>query len=282
MGPSEPAGLVHRLVPLSTGIRVHVAERPGTGTPVVCLHGIWGSWRGWLPLLEPDPCAFAGHPIVMADLRGHGASDKPETGYRLADYAADAIALIDALGASQAILAGHSLGALTAIAAARRLPDRIAALLLEDPPLPLPNDPSQLDPFWQSFAEALFGLAAIKHRPLEEVVAQIREWLPDLPLDRAHEYATSVIETADGVFAAITGGTFGGDELLDPGPPLSIPTLVFHGAIPEQRGLQDAGVAALRALFPALTLEIIPGTGHSILEAAPVAYRQAIAAFFGR
>jgi pimeloyl-ACP methyl ester carboxylesterase len=217
----------------------------------------------------------------MADLRGHGASDKPETGYRLADYATDAIALLEALGAPQAILAGHSLGALTAIAAARRVPDRIAALLLEDPPLPLPNDPSQLDPFWQSFAEVLFGLAAIKHRPQEEVVAQIREWLPDLPLDKVQEYATSVIETADGVFAAITGGTFGGDDLLNPGPPLSIPTLLFQGAIPEQRGLQDTGVAALRAIFPALTVVTIPETGHSILEAAPVAYRQAVAAFFG-
>ncbi len=281
MGTSERAELMHRQIPLPTKVRLHIVERHGSGVPVLCLHGIWGSWRNWLPLLDPDPCAFPGRPLVMLDLRGHGASDKPATGYALRDYAADTIALIEALGAPRVVLAGHSLGALAAIAAARNVPERIAALLLEDPPLPLPNDPFHLDPFWRSFAEVLFGLAAIKHRPLEEVVAQIREWLPDLPLDKAHEYGASVIDTADGVFAAITGGTFGGNDLLAPGPSVSIPTLLFQGAIPEQRGLQDSGVAALRAIFPNLTLVTIPDTGHSILEAAPAAYRQAVAAFFG-
>jgi len=281
MGTSEPIPLIHRRIPLSTGVQLHGVERRGRGTPIVCLHGIWGSWRNWLPLLDPDPCVLPGRPLFMVDLRGHGASDKPASGYALRDYVADIIALVETLGAPRAVLAGHSLGALIALAVARSVPERIAALVLEDPPLPLPNDPRHLDPFWQSFAEALFGLAAIKHRPLDEVVAQIREWLPDLPLDKAQEYATSVIETADGVFAAITGGTFGGDDLLAPGPALPIPTLLFQGALPEQRGLQDAGVAALRAIFPKLTLVIIPDTGHSILEAAPAAYRQAVAAFFG-
>lgn len=281
MPADELTGLISRRVPVATGIALHVVERPGRGTPVICLHGIWGSWRRWRPLLAPGPGSFAGRPLLMVDLRGHGRSDKPETGYALRDYAADIVALLDALDAQRVTLIGHSLGALMSIVVVQTVPGRIETMVLEEPPLPLPTDLMNLGPFWASFAEALLGLFAIKHQPHSAVVAQLLEWAPDLTREQAEEYATSVIETADGVFAAITAGAFGGDELTAPSPPLPIPTLVFQGALPEQRGLQDEGVALLRARFPLLRLEVIPETGHSILDIAPEAYRAAIATFLG-
>jgi pimeloyl-ACP methyl ester carboxylesterase len=277
----EPAGLIHRQIPLATGVALHVAERPGEGTPVVCLHGMWSWWRTWLPLLSPGPGSFAGRPLLMVDLRGHGASAKPANGYALKDYTADAVALVETLGVERVTLAGHSLGALTSLAAARIVPDRIESLLLEEPPLPFPTDLAHLDAFWTDFAEALVGLFGLKHEPPEVVVAQLMEWIPDLRRESAEKHAASVIATADGVFAEVSGGTFGGEELTTPGPPLAIPTLLFQGTIPGLRGLLDEGVAQIRVIVPDLRVEAIPDTGHSVLAGAPAAYRAAVAAFFG-
>ena len=281
MGLTEPFGLQHREFSLPTGIRLHAAERPGSGTPVVFIHGIGGSWRMWLPLLAVDPNIFAGHPLYLVDLRGHGGSDKPETGYTLNDYKSDIIAFIEQLGAPRIILLGHSLGALTSIAAARAVPDRIEKLSLEEPPLPIPTDMSNLGPFWQSLLEWLLGILALKHQPHEVIVAKLQEMEPDLTPEIADVLATQLAEVADGVFKAVADQTFGGYDLLDPEPTVSIPTLLFQGAIPDQRGLADSGVEGLRKIFTQLTLVVIPETGHSIHEKAPVEYRRALAEVLG-
>src|SRR5215217_9286985 len=90
---SEPTGLIHHHCHVSTGISLHVVEKPGHGRPILLLHGIWGMWRSWFALLEEAP--LHGRPTFAVDLRGHGFSDHPDTGYTLADYASDIIALID-------------------------------------------------------------------------------------------------------------------------------------------------------------------------------------------
>ncbi|MGH9174646.1 MAG: alpha/beta fold hydrolase, partial [Vicinamibacterales bacterium] len=88
----DPAGLTQLLVPVATGVTLNVVERPGDGTPVICLHGVWDWWRYWRPLVPAGPGSFEGRPLLMLDLRGHGDSSKPETGYTVADYAADVVA----------------------------------------------------------------------------------------------------------------------------------------------------------------------------------------------
>ncbi|HEX5167414.1 MAG TPA: alpha/beta hydrolase, partial [Thermomicrobiales bacterium] len=108
-----PAGLVQRFVPVGTGITLNVVERPGAGTPVICLHGVWDWWRYWLPLVPEGSGSFAGRPLLMLDLRGHGDSSKPESGYSWVDYAADIVAFITERGYERVMLAGHSLGSLT-------------------------------------------------------------------------------------------------------------------------------------------------------------------------
>ena len=45
------------------------------------------------------------------DQRGHGLSDKPDSGYGAKDYTDDLVALIKTLNAGPAIIVGHSLGA---------------------------------------------------------------------------------------------------------------------------------------------------------------------------
>jgi pimeloyl-ACP methyl ester carboxylesterase len=281
MALSEAAGFVHHDIRVSTGITVHLVERPGTGTPVILLHGIWGTWQSWLPLIDLPTDPFDGHPLWLLELRGHGACGKPETGYALKDYAADVCALIEARDAQRVILGGHSLGALTGLVVARRMPERIEALILEEPPIPMPTDVRSLDGFWASFAEAVIGLLMLKHQPFDVIVHELMARDPELSGAEAVDAAESITTTADGVFTAIINGEFGADGLTD-GAPLDTPALIFQGALPDQRALSDNGVALLRAMLPKSQVVVLPNTGHSVHRADPEGFSLAVQSFLRR
>ena len=107
-----------RRLPLSTGITMNVAiAGPANAPPVMLVHGFPEShrtWRDLVPLLGDDLR------LIMPDLRGFGASDKP---HDVADYSteilvADLFALADALGVDRFALVGHDWGGAIAWAAA--------------------------------------------------------------------------------------------------------------------------------------------------------------------
>ena len=81
--------------------------------------------------------AARGHRVITVDMLGHGNSDQPHdmTAYSMPQFGRDVIALLDHLGAAQAIVGGTSLGANVALEAATLAPSRIRALVLEMPVL---------------------------------------------------------------------------------------------------------------------------------------------------
>jgi pimeloyl-ACP methyl ester carboxylesterase len=81
--------------------------------------------------------AEQGYRVALLDLLGHGRSDKPThaSTYRIDSYADQVIALLDHLGAKQAVLGGISLGANVSLFAAAHYPERVRALVLEMPVL---------------------------------------------------------------------------------------------------------------------------------------------------
>jgi len=81
--------------------------------------------------------AEQGNRVVLLDLLGHGASDKPAhaSEYRMDLYADQVFALLDELGAPEAVLGGLSLGANVSLLAASRQPDRVRGLVVEMPVL---------------------------------------------------------------------------------------------------------------------------------------------------
>ncbi|HZI30646.1 MAG TPA: alpha/beta fold hydrolase [Gemmatimonadaceae bacterium] len=115
-------------VRLSTGVELEVAERGRPdGQPVVFLHGFSDSRFSYSLLVPHLPEEIR---AIVVTMRGHGESDKPACCFRISDFAADAIALLDALGIRQATLVGHSLGSFVVQRAAANHPDRIARLVL--------------------------------------------------------------------------------------------------------------------------------------------------------
>ncbi len=81
--------------------------------------------------------ARQGNRVVLLDLLGHGRSDKPEHAslYRIDLYARQVFALLDELGAAEAVLGGVSLGANVSLQAAVLAPERVRGLILEMPAL---------------------------------------------------------------------------------------------------------------------------------------------------
>ena len=119
--------LRHRTV-ATNGIRMHLAEQ-GTGPLIVLCHGFpesWYSWRHQLPAL-----AEAGFHAAAPDMRGYGGTDRPEAidQYTLLHLVGDMVSLLDALGAEQAVIAGHDWGAPVAWLAALLRPDRFRGVI---------------------------------------------------------------------------------------------------------------------------------------------------------
>jgi pimeloyl-ACP methyl ester carboxylesterase len=93
--------------------------------PVLMIHGAGGTHLDWPAELRRMPEANA----IIPDLPGHGKS--PGSGrMAVSAYAADMVALLDALKLKQAIIAGHSMGGAVAMTMALTAPDRVLGLIL--------------------------------------------------------------------------------------------------------------------------------------------------------
>ncbi|AXO87575.1 alpha/beta fold hydrolase [Pseudomonas parafulva] len=88
------------------GCRLHY-EVHGQGEPLVLLHGLGSSSQDWerqVPVLSRH------YQVILMDLRGHGQSAKPRSGYRIATFSDDLLALLQHLGCGPVHVVGLSMG----------------------------------------------------------------------------------------------------------------------------------------------------------------------------
>jgi pimeloyl-ACP methyl ester carboxylesterase len=272
------------------------AESPGAPV-VVLVHGITGNGLAWARVagaLGTDVEVFA------PDLRGRAGSAGLPGPYGIATHAEDLLALLDAVGARQAVLAGHSMGAfVVAVAAAGVARDRVRGVVLVDGGLPFPAAPgadvettlgAMLGPALARLALTFPDLAAV--RAFWAQHPAVGPWV-DVPSVAAY-LARDVGPTEGGLRSAcvpeaisVDGGEFLTDEqVLAATADLPVPaTLLWapRGLLDETPGLYDEQ----RLAGPersGLTVRLVPDSNHySILwaEHGVAAIREVVRAACG-
>ena len=117
------------------GVKLYY-EVYGSGEPTVFLLPTWSiihsrHWKMQIPYLARH-CR-----VLTFDGRGNGRSDRPESGYDEREFAADALAVMDATGTESATLVSLSLGAQRALLMAAEQPERVEGAVFICPSVPL-------------------------------------------------------------------------------------------------------------------------------------------------
>lgn len=101
----------------------------GEGPVLLLLHGIAGSSRTWVPVMELLRRSYT---VLAPDFLGHGQSDKPRGDYSLGNYAAGMRDFLHVLGIERATVVGQSFGGGVAMQFAYQFPERCERLVLVD------------------------------------------------------------------------------------------------------------------------------------------------------
>jgi pimeloyl-ACP methyl ester carboxylesterase len=244
-------------------VELEVLEAGAGGRPLMLVHGFTGAKEDFAD--HGDALADRGWHVVAPDNRGHGRSDQPagEAAYLLDRFAADVVALADALEWRRFVLLGHSMGGMVAQVVATEHPDRLDALVLMDTSHgPVEGvDPEQVE----------LGRSVVREGGLKLLVELQRDRPSPLqtPADlrvRAErpgyvEFGESkVLACADDMWLSVSNQLFQQEDRLDRLRDIAVPTLVIVG---EQDGPFVAASERMAKTIPGARLEVIPDAGHS-------------------
>ena len=282
--PAVP-GVEHRQV--ETGrLRVHVAEA-GSGPPLLLLHGWpqhWFAWRKLIPLLADS------RRLICPDLRGFGWTDAPDGGYRTADLAADAVALLDALELDQVDLIGHGEGGRVGFELCLSQPSRVRRLVTLGAMHPYPSRRLLAAQAWRYWWTPLVETSHLGRRVIGHLPAVTRAVLRasaagsgELSDAAIEEFVTSVRQPARARASERLMHEFAYHEMIpallgaNRSQRLRTPALMLNGErdfFTPARALGDPGPYA-----DDLRIQVIPGAGHLLAEECPQTIAAAASAF---
>jgi pimeloyl-ACP methyl ester carboxylesterase len=102
----------------------------GSGTPILLIHGLGGSWQWWLRVM---PTLATKNRVIAVDLPGFGESELPAaSGDLFREQVMTVGGLLDQLRIAKALVVGHSMGGLVALQFTCDHPARVSGLLLAD------------------------------------------------------------------------------------------------------------------------------------------------------
>ena len=253
----------------SAGAHLHW-EAEGQGTPVLLIMGHLYSARMWYPLL---PALTRDHRAIYFDNRGTGDSSTTSSA-TIADFAADALSVLDAAGVERAHVYGVSLGGGIAAEFAMRYPERTESLILgctmmktaEKPTAPWITQLLYRLPLGLFRALLLSRMTAASYGSAAPAEAVARD-MQVLTEDRFT--MKGVAAQAAAIRAYVTTREAVGR--------LAMPVLVLHG---DEDGAVDVKYGReFAAAIPGSRLEILSGAGHNYLVAAGAQSTAALLAF---
>jgi pimeloyl-ACP methyl ester carboxylesterase len=252
-----------RVLAMGDGRQLAYIESGG-GTPLFLLHGYTDSSRSW-SLIEPY---LAGFRLVMPDLPGHGLSTAMPT-LSVEVFADDIVQLADALGIGRFAVAGHSMGAITALTLAARHGGRVTALA---------SICGSLQPGLLARTTLGAEIRALAD-PIDPESRFLRDWHHcALPVDAdfirwiAREAAAMPAAAWQALYAMLES-----TDLRRAASDIHAPVLLLAG---DEDALFDAPHrAALRAAFSQAETEILAGHSHNPHWEAPARVADALLSF---
>jgi pimeloyl-ACP methyl ester carboxylesterase len=256
----------------TNGTTLHVRVG-GEGPAVVMLHGYADTGDMWAPAAA---VLAKTHTVVVPDLRGMGLSAHPDTGYTKKNQAVDIVGVMDVLNIEKADLVTHDIGDMVGYALAAQYPARISKWVVIDAPLPGIGN-------WDEIKQSPLLWHFNFRGPDEERLVAGREriyldrFYDELSADpkkideetREHYAALYAQPHAihDGFeqFAAFNQDAIDNQALLAEKGKLPIPVL----ALGAEKSLGSGEADILRLVATDVTMGIVPGSGHWIMEENP-------------
>jgi len=263
------------------GVRIHYSIG-GTGSPVVLLHGYAQTSHMWRPLM---PTLAQHHIVIVPDLRGAGDSEKPAGGYDKKNMAVDIHELVNSLGYRRVSVVGHDIGLMVAYAYAAQFPEDTERVVLMDAFLPGIGD-------WKNvwLMRDLWHFHFYGEVPLALVAGRERIYFEHFWNDFAADPKHSVSEADRRFYArqyAQPGGMRAGFEYFRNferdaqdfaalgATKLTMPMLVLTG----EKASGEFLITQARLVASDVRGEVIPGSGHWLIDEAPEKVIPLIAGF---
>lgn len=235
----------------ANGIRHHLLHYAGTGPQLLLIPGITSPAITWGFIAERLTDRFDVH---VLDVRGRGLSQAGDLDYSLDAMADDVLAVIKAAGMTAPVVMGHSMGARTAIRAARKDATLMSGLILLDPPVSGPGRreyPSK----WPWYEDSI--IMATKGCTAEDMAAFCPTWTYEQRALRAEWLHTCQLDAIKTTFDG-----FHTDDIHVDLPHIKLPMrLVVAGAAPV---IGDEDVTEIQELAPHIDVRTVEKAGHMI------------------
>jgi pimeloyl-ACP methyl ester carboxylesterase len=269
----------------TNGTTLHV-RIGGEGSAVVMLHGFGDTGDMWAPAAAVLVRTYT---VVVPDLRGMGLSKHPDMGYTKKNQATDIAGVMDALKIEKADLITHDIGNMVGYALAAQYPARITKWVVIDAPLPGIGN-------WDEIKQSPLLWHFNFRGPDEERLVAGRE---RIYLDRFYDELSAdpkkIDEATRQHYAALYAlphamhdafeqfGAFNQDAVDNKGllaktGKLAMPVLALGG----EKSLGGGEAETLRFVATNVTMGIVPGSGHWIMDENPEATTAFIVDFLSK
>ena len=252
-------------------------EDAGQGPAAVLVHGHSADLRLWE--VQVPALVEAGYRVIRYDVRGHGQSNAPPSGYTWESYALDLRDLLDNLCVSKAHVVGLSMGGGIALQFALDFPERVSSLVPVDSTLP----GFDYSPEYAGAIEELVAAVRVEGSR----VAFERLWLTHPLFDGVRRFPerfellrTMALEYAAADYLDETPYTPPQRQAADRLAELRLPTLVLVGEldIPDFQIIAEV----LAENIAGARLQIIADSGHVPPLEQPQAFNRALVGFLNR